>query len=81
MNDQTSIEKQSNQDLNTIHLKNDGSYILVPLIFWILIMTFNLCFYFQLWVKWVCINIGNSSAHIGQTHSQFPKCLWMFDTE
>ena len=31
-----------------------------------LIMTFNLRFYHQLWVKWVCIHIGNSSGHIGK---------------
>ena len=28
-------------------------------------MVFNLCFYHQLWVKWVCIHIGNSYGHIG----------------
>ena len=32
-------------------------------------------------VKWVCIHTGNSSGYIGQTHSRFPKYLWMFDTE
>ena len=53
----------------------------VPLIFWFLIMTFNLCFYQQLWVKWVFIHIGNNSSYIEQTHFQFQKCLWMFDTE
>ena len=63
------------------HLKNNGPDIKVPLIFWFLIMIFYLCFYHQLWVKWVCIDIGNSSGHIGQTHSRFPKYLWMFDTE
>ena len=47
--------------------KNNGPYIKVPLIFWFLIMIFYLCFYHQLWVKWVCIHIGNSSEHIGQT--------------
>ena len=35
----------------------------------------------QLWVKWVCIHIGDSSGHIGQTHLRFPKYLWTFDTE
>ena len=44
-------------------------------------MIFYLCFYHQLWVEWVCIHNGNSSGHIGQTNSQFPKYLWMFDTE
>ena len=44
-------------------------------------MTFHLCFYNQLWVKWVCIHVGNNSGHIEQTHLQFPKRLWMFDTE
>ena len=29
----------------------------------------------------VCIHIGNSSGHIEQTQSRFPKCLWMFETE
>ena len=53
----------------------------VPLIVWFLIMIFQLCFYHQFWVKWVCIDIGSSSRHIGQTHSRFPKYLWMFDTE
>ena len=38
----------------------------VPLIFWFLIMNFDLCFYKQLWVKWVYI--GNNSGHIEQTH-------------
>ena len=52
-----------------------------PLIFWFLIMTVNLCFYHQLWVKWACIQIGNSSGHTGQTHSQLQKCLWILDTE
>ena len=64
-------------EIPTIHLKNNGPHIKVPLIFWLLIMTFNLCSYHQLWVKWACIHIGNSSGHIGQTHSRFPKCLWM----
>ena len=79
INAHTPIEKQSNQDWNTsIHLKSNGPHIKVPLIFWFLIMIFYLCFYHQLWVKWVCIDIGNSSGHIGQTHSRFPKYLWMF---
>ena len=47
----------------------------------ILIMIFYFCFYNQLWVKWLCIDIVNSSGHAGQTHSRFPKCMWIFDTE
>ena len=31
--------------------------------------------------KWVWIHIGNSSAHIGQTHSRFPKKPVDFDNE
>ena len=31
--------------------------IKVPLVFSFLIMTFTLCFYHQLWVKWVCIHM------------------------
>ena len=82
INANTPVEKQSNQDWNTpIHLKNNDAHIKVPLFFWFLIIIFYLCFYHQLWVKWVCIHIGNSSGHIGQTHSRFPKYLWMFDTE
>ena len=27
------------------------------------------------------IHIGNSSGYMGETHSQFPKYLCMFDTE
>ena len=82
INAHTPIEKKSNQDWNTpIHLESNGQHIKVPLIFWFLIMIFYLCFYHQLWVKWVCIDIGNSSGHIGQTHSRFPKYLWMFRTE
>ena len=78
----TPIEKQSNQDWNiSIYLKSNGPHIKVPLIFWFLIMIFYLCFYHQSWVKWVCIDIGNSSVHIRQTHSWFPKYLWIFDTE
>ena len=82
INAHTPIEKQSNQDWNTsIHLKSNGQHIKAPLIFWFLIMIFYLCFYPQLWVKWVCIDIGNSSGHIRQTYSWFPKYLWMFDSE
>ena len=81
INAHTPIEKQSNQDWNTpIHLESNGQHIKVPLIFWFLIMVFYFCFY-QLWVKWLCIDIGKSSGHIGQTHLRFPKYLWMFDTE
>ena len=63
-------------------LKNCGSTYKNSfyLIFWFLILIFNLCFYHQLWVKLVCIHIGNSSGHIGQTHSRFPKYLRMSDT-
>ena len=68
-------------EITSIHLKSNGPGIKVPLIFWFLIMIFYLCFYHQLWVKWVCIDIGNSSGHIRQTHSRFPKYLWIFDTE
>ena len=64
-----------------IHLESNGQHIKVPLIFWFLIMIFCFCFYHQLWVKWLCIDIGNSSGHIGQTHLRFRKYLWMFDTE
>ena len=41
----------------------------------ILIMIFYCCFYNQLWVKWLCIDIVNSFGHAGQTHSRFPKCM------
>ena len=27
------------------------------------------------------IHINNSSGHTGSAHSQFPKYLWVFDTE
>ena len=52
INAHPSIEQQSNIDWNTtIHLE-----VKVPLKFWFMIMTFNLCFYQWLWVKWyVCI--------------------------
>ena len=81
-NAHTPIEKQPNQDWNTpIHLESNGPHIKVPLIFWFLIMIFYFCFYHQLWVRWLCIDIGKSSGHIGQTHLRFPKYLWMFDTE
>ena len=76
------IEEQSNEGWNTsIQLENNGPSIKVLLIFLFLTMNFNLCFYHQFWVKWVCIHVGNSSGHIGQTHSQIPKGLQMFDTE
>ena len=79
INAHTPIEKQSNQDWNaTIHWKNNCPHIKVPSIFCFLIIFFYLCFYHQLWVKWVCIRIKNSS---GQTHSRFPKYLWIFDTK
>ena len=55
---QTPIKKQSNQDWNTpIHLESNGPHIKVPLIFMFLIMIFYLCFYHQLSVKWVSIDI------------------------
>ena len=70
INAHTPIEKQPKQDWTTpIHLKNSGPHIKVSLIFWFLIMIFYWCFYHQLWVKWVCILIENSSGHIGQGHS------------
>ena len=65
----------------SIHLKNNGTHIKVPLIFRFLIIIFDLCFYNQLWVKWACIHIGNNSGHTEQTHLQFLKFLWMYDTE
>ena len=61
----------SKTEISPSHLKNNDPYMKVPLIFW----------FHQLWVKWVCMHIGDSSGYIGQTHSQFPKCLWMFATE
>ena len=64
-----------------IHLKNNGPHIKVPLIFWFLTMTFDLCFYHQLWVKWVCVHIGNNSRYIEQTYLWFLKCLWICETE
>ena len=33
------------------------------------VMIFYFCFYHQLCVKWLCIDTGNSSVHIGQTQS------------
>ena len=70
INSHTPMEKQSNQDWKTqIYLKINGPHIKVPLILWFLIITFNLCFYHQLWVKWVCIRIGNSSGYITRTYS------------
>ena len=82
INPHTAIENQSNKDWNTpIHLKSDVPHVKVPLIFWFIITTFYVCFYHQLWVKWVCPDIGNSFGHIGQIHSRFQKYLWMFDTE
>ena len=52
------IRKQSNKDSNTSPSikKNIDPYIKVPLFFLFLIMTFNVCFYYQFSVKWVCIN-------------------------
>ena len=48
--------------------------------FWFLIMTFDLCFYHQLWVKWAWVHIRNNYAHIEQTQLPFLKFLWMHDT-
>ena len=71
--------KKSNQDWNTpIHIESNGQHIKVPLIFWFFIMIFYICFYHQLWVKWLCLDIGNSSGHIVQTHSQFRKICGCF---
>ena len=82
INVHTAIEKQSNQKWYThIHLKSNGQHMKVSLIFWFLIMIFYLCFHHQLWVKWVCSHVGNSSGHIGQIHSRLPKYQWMFDNE
>ena len=76
INAHSPIEKQSNEDWNTsIHLKRNDPHIKVPLIFWFLIMIFYLCFYHHLWVKCVCIDIGNSSGHIEQTHSRFSNYM------
>ena len=78
----TPIQKQSNQDWNTpIHLESNDPHIKVPLIFLFLIMIFYFYFYHQLWVKSLCLDIRNSSRHIGQTHLRFPKYLRIFDTE
>ena len=74
--------KQSNQSWNIfIYLKSNVPHIKVHFVFWFPIMIFYLCFSHQFWVKWVCIDIGNSSGHTEQTNSRFPKYLWMFDTE
>ena len=82
INVHTPIEKQSNQDWIPVSISKIRVHILkVPSIFWFLIMTFNLCFYHQSCVKWICIDIVNGSGHIGQTHSLFSKFLWVFDTE
>ena len=55
VNTHTSIEKQFNEDWNNpFHLENNGPQIKVHSIFWFSIMIFTLCFYQQLWVKWVC---------------------------
>ena len=64
-----------------IHLKNCGPRIKVPLILWLLIMIFYLCFYHQLLVKCVCIHIGNDSGHTEETHARFSKYLRLLDTE
>ena len=72
---------QLKNNLTKIEIHPHGPHRKVPLIFWFLVMIFYLCFYHQLWVKWVCIDIGNSSGYIRQTHSRFPKYLWMFDAE
>ena len=75
INAHTPIEKQSNQDWNTpIHLESNGPHIKVPLIFWFLIMIFYWCLYHQLWVKWLCIDTGNSSGHIGHIRNSQNIC-------
>ena len=62
--DHPPLQKQSNKDWNTpIHLENSGPSIKDSLIFPFLTTTFNSCFQHQLWVKWVCIHIGNSSGY------------------
>ena len=77
INAHTPIENQSNQAWNTpIHLKINGPHIKVPLIFWFQIMIFNLCFYHQLGIKWVCIHIGISSRYIGQTIPEMSVNVW-----
>ena len=82
INARTAIEKQSNEDCYTsIHWNSNGPHIKVHLIFWFLIMIFYLCLFNQLWFKWVCIDTGNSSRYIGQTHSRIPKYLWVCGTE
>ena len=76
INPHTPIEKKPKEYWNTpIHLKSDGPHVKFPLIFWFLIIIFYLCFYHQLWVKWGCLDIGNSSGHIGQIHSRFQKYM------
>ena len=71
------VEKQSNQDGNTLlHLKNNGPHIKVPLILCFLIMTFNLCFYHQMRVKRVSIHIRNSFGHIRHTHHDYQNFYW-----
>ena len=68
------LKKNLTKTKNTpIHLESNRQHIKVPLIFWFLIMISYFCFYHQLWVKWLCIDIRNSSRHIGPTHSRFPK--------
>ena len=42
-----------------IYIWSTCPHIKVPLIFWFLIMILYLCFYHQLWVKWVCMDIEN----------------------
>ena len=77
INSHTPMEKQSNQDWKTpIYLKIKGPHVKVPLIFWFLIITFKLFFYHELWVKWVCIRIGNRSGHITPTYSGSRSVCW-----
>ena len=67
-----------NKDWNKpVLLKNNGPHIKVPLIAFASYHDFLLMFSYPIADKWVCIHIGNSSAHIGQTHSRFPKYLWL----
>ena len=75
INAHTPLEKKSNQDWNTpIHLESNGEHIKDPLIFWFLTMIFYLCFYHQLSVKWLCIDTGNTSGHIGHIRNSQNIC-------
>ena len=47
---------------------HNGPSVKFPLITWFLTMTFDSYFYQHLWVKGVCIHIGNSSGNIRLTY-------------